>query len=305
MIYNELEKFMRIIFIGCVRSSLVLLNELLENGFNIVGVVTKKSSNFNADFVDILPTCNKYNINIHYTETGNDKDTYKFIKDREPDLIYCFGWSHILGKDILEIPNIASVGFHPAKLPMNKGRHPLIWALVLGLSSTASTFFIMDEIADNGDIVSQVDIEIEFEDDAQSLYDRVLYIAKTQILELTELFITNNVKPLNINLSNGNVWRKRKKDDGKIDFRMSAINIYNLIRGLTIPYVGAHFEYNGKEYKVWRSKVIYDDDRFYENIEPGKIIEVYSDISFLVKTGEHLIKIIESEKIILSEGEYI
>lgn len=296
---------MNIIFIGCVQSSLVLLNELLVNGFNVVGVVTKKNSDFNSDFRDLLPICKIYNIDIHYTKTGNDKDTYRFIKDRDPDLIYCFGWSHILSKDILEIPNLASVGFHPAKLPMNKGRHPLIWALVLGLKSTASTFFIMEEIVDNGYIISQVEIDIKFEDDAQSLYDKVLSVAKKQVLDITDGFIKNNIKYLNTELMKDNVWRKRKKDDGKIDFRMSAESIYNLIRGLTKPYVGAHFEYNGKEYKVWKSNVIYDLDKVYENIEPGKIIEVYSDTSFLVKTGENLIKIIESDEIILNEGEYI
>lgn len=296
---------MNIIFIGCVQSSLVLLNELLVNGFNVVGIVTKKNSDFNSDFRDLLPICKIYNIDIHYTKTGNDKDTYRFIKDRDPDLIYCFGWSHILSKDILEIPNLASVGFHPAKLPMNKGRHPLIWALVLGLKSTASTFFIMEEIVDNGYIISQVEIDIRFEDDAQSLYDKVLSVAKKQVLDITDGFIKNNIKYLNTELMKDNVWRKRKKDDGKIDFRMSAESIYNLIRGLTKPYVGAHFEYNGKEYKVWKSNVIYDLDKVYENIEPGKIIEVYSDTSFLVKTGENLIKIIESDEIILNEGEYI
>lgn len=296
---------MNIIFIGCVQSSLVLLNELLVNGFNVVGIVTKKSSDFNSDFRDLLPICKIYNIDIHYTKTGNDKDTYRFIKDRDPDLIYCFGWSHILSKDILEIPNLASVGFHPAKLPMNKGRHPLIWALVLGLKSTASTFFIMEEIVDNGYIISQVEIDIKFEDDAQSLYNKVLSVAKKQVLDITDGFIKNNIKYLNTELMKDNVWRKRKKDDGKIDFRMSAESIYNLIRGLTKPYVGAHFEYNGKEYKVWKSNVIYDLDKVYENIEPGKIIEVYSDTSFLVKTGENLIKIIESDEIILNEGEYI
>lgn len=296
---------MNIIFIGCVQSSLVLLNELLVNGFNVVGIVTKKNSDFNSDFRDLLPICKIYNIDIHYTKTGNDKDTYRFIKDRDPDLIYCFGWSHILSKDILEIPNLASVGFHPAKLPMNKGRHPLIWALVLGLKSTASTFFIMEEIVDNGYIISQVEIDIKFEDDAQSLYDKVLSVAKKQVLDITDGFIKNNIKYLNTELMKDNVWRKRKKDDGKIDFRMSAESIYNLIRGLTKPYAGAHFEYNGKEYKVWKSNVIYDLDKVYENIEPGKIIEVYSDTSFLVKTGENLIKIIESDEIILNEGEYI
>ena len=47
------------------------------------------------------------------------------------------------------------MGYHPAELPYNRGRHPIIWALALGLKSTASTFFYMKEGADDGDIISQ------------------------------------------------------------------------------------------------------------------------------------------------------
>ncbi|WP_408641721.1 DUF4422 domain-containing protein [Sporofaciens musculi] len=54
----------------------------------------------------------------------------------------------------------------------------------------------------------------------------------------------------------GNSWRKRGKTDGKIDWRMSVRAIYNLVRALAKPYVGAHFEYQGLEYKVWKVKEI-------------------------------------------------
>jgi methionyl-tRNA formyltransferase len=65
-------------------------------------------------------------------------------------------------------------GYHPTKLPMNRGRHPLIWALALRLKNSVSTFFFMNEGADSGDILSQVDFKILYQDDAQSLYDKTI-----------------------------------------------------------------------------------------------------------------------------------
>ncbi len=70
---------------------------------------------------------------------------------------------------------------------------------------------------------------------------------------------------------------------------MASRNIYNLVRALSEPYVGAHFEYEHKEYKVWEARELPDDG--YENLEPGKIIDVSDNGSFSVKTGKGIISI--------------
>ena len=73
------------------------------------------------------------------------------------------------------------VGYYPAALPSNRGRHPLIWALVLCLTETASTLFFMDEGADSGDILDQRQVSILPSDDAKSLYQRITQVAISQI----------------------------------------------------------------------------------------------------------------------------
>ena len=65
------------------------------------------------------------------------------------------------------------IGYHPAALPHNRGRHPIIWALARGLTQTASTFFLMDEGADTGAIVDQEPVPIGAHDDAGRLYARL------------------------------------------------------------------------------------------------------------------------------------
>lgn len=63
-----------------------------------------------------------------------------FISSLNPDIIYCFGWSKLLSPEIFCLAPKGVIGFHPTKLPHNRGRHPIIWSLVLGLEETASTF---------------------------------------------------------------------------------------------------------------------------------------------------------------------
>jgi methionyl-tRNA formyltransferase len=296
---------MDILFIGCVESSYILLEELLANKKSICGVITKRESKFNSDYKDLTPLCEKYGVKVFYTEDINDQRTIEFVKQVRPDIIYCFGWSQLLKKGIICIPKLGVVGFHPTKLPENRGRHPLIWALVLGLSKTASTFFMIDEKIDNGDIISQTDIDIDENDDAYKLYVKVMEKAKKQVIEITNGFENNLTRFIKQKANCGNVWRKRNKSDGKIDFRMSAKNIYNLVRGLTRPYAGAHFEYLGNEYKVWKCEVVKDEANNYKNIEFGKVLEVYSKTAFLVKAGDDLIKILDCEEINLEVGEYL
>jgi methionyl-tRNA formyltransferase len=296
---------MRILFIGCVESSYILLNELIKNGAEICGVVSKKESKFNSDFCDLTSLCISNNIEYFYSENSRDNNTFEFIQNKAPDIIYCFGWSYLLSEEIISIPRLGAVGFHPAKLPYNKGRHPLIWALVLGLESTASSFFIIDEKADNGDIVSQVDIPIDLKDDAKSLYNKVMQVAKQQLVQITKSFSEGSITYVKQNPNEGNIWRKRNRSDGKIDFRMSSLGIYNLVRGLTKPYVGAHIEYDGCDYKVWSAEIVEQSENDYINIEPGKVLSIFNSTSFIVKTGDGLIKIIESDEIDLRIGDYL
>ena len=85
-------------------------------------------------------------------------------------------------KNILNLTPMGVLGFHPTKLPQNRGRHPLIWALALGLKKVPQHFF-MDEGADSGDILSQKDFDISHNDDAKTLYDKVVEIALEQIAQ--------------------------------------------------------------------------------------------------------------------------
>ena len=99
-----------------------------------------------------------------------------------------------------------------------------------------------------------------------------------------------------------NTWRKRGEKDGKIDWRMTARSINNLVRGLTKPYIGAHFELDDKIIKVWKTKIISNQKK---NIEPGKVL-VGGAGETVIKTGEDSILLKETEPIInLQRGTYL
>ena len=293
---------MKVVLIGSVEFSLRVLEKLIAIDLELVGVCTKKSSTFNSDFFDLKPLCDINEVPCLHVDDINSTKSVEWIKNLNPGVIFCFGWSSLIKKDILAVAPMGIVGYHPAKLPKNRGRHPLIWALALGLKESASTFFFMDEGADTGDILTQVDFEISYQDDARNLYDKVVETALIQIEEFIPALEKGTYTRIKQNEKESNDWRKRNELDGEIDFRMNSRSIYNLTKALTKPYVGAYIKFNETNYSVWKVK---ESNDFQENIEPGKVLRVFDKI-FVVKSYDGAIEIIEHDfKEMPKVGEYL
>lgn len=283
---------MRVAFVGCVEFSCTALDRVLAHeDAEVVGVVTRATSPFNADFCSLVPLAREHGIPCLLAEGNDQGDLAAWLRQRDPDVVYCFGWSYLLKSEILTIPRLGVVGYHPAALPHNRGRHPIIWALALGLDSTASTFFFMDEGADSGDILSQEEVPIHGDDDARSLYDRLTTVAGQQIDTFTAALAHGTYGRTPQDDRNSNYWRKRSKRDGRIDWRMSSRGVHDLVRALSRPYPGAHFELAEGEVIVWRVERV--DDAFrHPNFEPGRVLAV-DDGSFVVKCGEGAVRVLE------------
>ena len=293
---------MRIVFIGTVKFSANLLDELLSFRANVVGICTKSRSKFNSDYQDLGVIASEHKIACLYTSDINSTESIDWISSLQPDLIFCIGWSQIIQRDLLAIPRMGIIGFHPAELPRNRGRHPIVWSLVLGLERTASTFFFIDEGVDSGDIVSQRTLEIKDSDCARTLYERISSVAAIQIKEIVLQLESSTLRRVKQNRELSNTWRRRTEHDGLIDWRMSAKNVHNLVRGLSTPYVGAHFIDKGQIVKVWETAQSLEGEI---NEEPGKVIRI-SDRGPIIKCGEGSVVLLKTEpEYWKPEGEYL
>jgi methionyl-tRNA formyltransferase len=278
-----------------------MLEKLISLNANVVGIITKEHSPFNSDFENLSLIANKYNIPWNYAQNINDVSSVEWVRNLNADVIFCFGWSNLIKRDILNLCPLGVIGFHPALLPDNRGRHPLIWAKVLGLTKSGTSFFFMDEGADTGDLLDQKDFEILFEDTAASLYQKMINNALEQVESFLPKLQNGTYNRVKQN-SSGNTWRKRSISDGLIDFRMTSEAICNLVRGLTKPYSGAHCVFDGEEIKIWEVEPDYTNR---ENIEPGKVLEV-SGKKVKVKTFNGAITITDHDFLTIPQlGSYI
>lgn len=279
---------MKILYIGCVTSSYEFLRSIVENTeAEIVGVITKMKSTYNADHYSLHAFCEEKKISwINYKD---NEQMIEYIQSKQPDIIYCFGWSQLLPKEVYTLPRLGAVGYHPTLLPKNRGRHPIIWTIALGLKETGSTFFKLTELPDAGDILNQKKLKLDEFENAYSLYRKLITLGKSQVIEMTNMLMTNSIVPIKQNESEATTWRKRSKRDGLIDWRMDAQTILRLINALTKPYVGAHFEFNDQDIIVWEAEIL--NDRDVTDVEPGKVISVGSHNQFTIKTSNNLLKV--------------
>lgn len=291
----------KIVYIGTVKFSKLLLEEILiyKSRIDILIVSTKKK--INSDFVDMNEIAKKENLNIHFTNDINSTKTYNVIRNFGPDYIFCFGWSRLIKKKIINCAKQFSIGYHPAELPKNRGRHPIIWAIYLGLKQTASTFFQLTEKVDDGYIIDQKIIKIKKTYKSLNLYNALIKISKKQIKHIVKKIIYNRKIDV-YKKKNDNIWRKRSFLDGIIDWRMSGTSIIRLVNALSSPYPGAIFKYKNKYVNVQNAIIVKKKP---ENLEPGKILEVNKKY-FKITCDDCVIKISKSKSIIkLKKNTYL
>ena len=291
---------MRIVFIGSVVFSEQALLKLLSLGASIVGIITKENSSYNSDFIDLSSISKEHKIPFKYVKDINHPNNIRWIAELNPDILFCLGWSSLIKNELLTLTKMGVVGFHPALLPNNRGRHPLIWAKILGLKKTGSTFFFMNEGADTGDILDQSEFNISIEDDINFIYNNMTKVALNQIERFYPKLINGTYNRIK-QIDEGNTWRKRNKIDGLIDFRMTTESIINLVSGLTKPFPGAHCVKDGVEYKIWKSELGTNYDI---NFEPGKVLSINGDV-IEVKTGDGSILLTDHELPTIIKGEYL
>ena len=286
---------MRILFVGAVEFSQHCLRQVVERGGNVVGVMTvsPQDSGFNSDYVDLAETASALRIPVYFTKKIRSPESVEVIRSISPDVIFVFGFSQLISQEILSIPRLGCIGTHPALLPKNRGRHPLIWALVEGLTQSGLTFFYLDEGADSGDILWQEPFTIELGDDALTLYQKIRSLASKGIAEFLPKLMNNTAPRIPQDASQATYWRKRTAQDGQIHWDQPSMTIYNLIRALTRPYPGSHTFIGAEKVIIWKALPPTSQASDAPTTEPPGMVAEVTDDRLRVRTGDGYLTILD------------
>ncbi len=248
---------MKTAFIGGVQFSHEILSSILEDGWDVSVVFSyddSKKMNF-SDFSNFDDITKKYSLKHVKVNNINDIENIEILNQIQPDLILVMGWSQLLKNDILSIPKLGVIGSHPTELPKYRGRAPIPWSILKDLKQSALTFFFIEESVDDGDILDQQKFLIDDNDDATSIYNKVIVLGKQMIISTLHSIKDGNAKRIKqdptLFIEN---WPKRTPEHGKINWDSTSDEVLKLIRATTYPYPGAFTFYNHQKVIIWKAE---------------------------------------------------
>jgi len=283
---------MNIVFMGTSDFSIPALDMLLERGEKVVDVVTRpdrpKGRGRKLAASPVKKFAERKGINIFQPINVKDESFISKLRELKPDIIVVVAFGRILSKEILEIPRFGCVNLHASLLPGYRGAAPINWAIINGENMAGLTTILMDEGLDTGDILLQKEVEIEEDDTAESLHDKMADMGAELLLETLHRLREGSITPVPQNHSQATLVPIIMKEDGIIDWTKDGAQISNLIRGLT-PRPGAFTYLHGKIFKIFRCIALKGDSK---GITPGTITEIEKE-GVRVSTGKGFLLIKE------------
>ncbi|MFW6002780.1 MAG: methionyl-tRNA formyltransferase [archaeon] len=210
---------MRIIYLGFNAIGKKIYDWLLHNGENIVSSI----------------------------ET---KDQLAKVYDLEPDLIISGGFRHIISQDILKIPRYGCINFHKSYLPYNRGANPNVWSIIENNFAGVSIHY-MDTGIDTGPILAQKKVDVEFTDNAKSLYKKLEHAQFDLFVEFWPNFKSGNIEA-QPQIEAGTYHKVddfNKIREIDLNSQYNALDFINLLRALTFPpFKNCYTTIDGKKY---------------------------------------------------------
>ncbi len=173
-----------------------------------------------------------------------------------PDFLFSVYYRHMLKRPLLDLPRLGALNLHGSLLPKYRGRVPVNWVLVNGETETGVTLHYMEEKADRGDIVAQKPVPITPEDTAFTLFAKMTAAAESLMRETYPLLRAGRAPRKPQDHSQASYFGGRRPEDGRIDWRKSALEIYNLVRAVTHPYPGAFTTLDGRKLFIWWGRAL-------------------------------------------------
>ena len=251
----------RIVYMGTPEFAVAPLDELIKNGYNVVGVVTVADKASGRGLKINESAVKKYavehNIPVLQPVSLKDPEFLEALKSWKPDLFAVVAF-RMLPKVVWEIPKLGTFNLHAALLPQYRGAAPINWAVINGEKTTGVTTFMIDEGMDTGGIMYRYDCRIEPEDTAGDVHDKLMEIGAKLVVNTVEAIIDRNVE-LRVQKSfiqGSEILHpapKLTRELCHIDWDGKTRNIYNLIRGLS-PYPAAFTELS-KDDKALQLKI--------------------------------------------------
>jgi len=242
----------RIVFFGYSEVGHDCLELLVARGDSVVALVTHEDSPHEKIwFKTPALIARAGNIPVFTPSKVNSMESMECIATMAPDLILSVYYRNMIGGRILALPKLGAFNLHGSLLPKYRGRAPINWALLHGESRIGMTLHRMVKRADAGAIVAQDGVELSPRDTAEQAFRKVLPCARRVLAGSIDALLSGTVNEIPQDESQATYFGGRTPEDGRIDWKRTSREIFNLVRAVTDPYPGAFAEVNGSRLMLW------------------------------------------------------
>lgn len=236
-------KELRIVYLGTPEFAVTPLRQLVEGGYNVVGVVTTPDRPAGRGQrmreSDVKRYALKAELPIMQPENLTAPQFLAQLEALEADLGIVVAF-RMLPKVVWAAPRLGTFNLHASLLPQYRGAAPINWAVINGEKSSGVTTFMLDSQIDTGDILFQTEVEITNEETAGTLHDKLMYSGADLVLHTVEEIAAGRAKTVKQPSDESGLKPAPKifREDCKVEWGADCTTIHNLIRGLS-PYPAA------------------------------------------------------------------
>jgi methionyl-tRNA formyltransferase len=283
---------MRIVFMGTPKFSVPSLAALLTSEHGVVGVVTQpdrpKGRGQELAASPIKQLAIQHKIPILQPLKMKDPAFLDALSVWKPDLIAVTAFGRILPKVILDLPSLGCVNVHASLLPKYRGAGPIQWALIRGERETGITTILMDEGMDTGAVLLQEKVLIAPDDSAGTLSSKLAEVGGRLLIDTLARIQDGTITPQPQDQSQATMAPLLKKEDGLLDWTLTACDLANRVRGLS-PWPGAYTYLGEDRWVVLKASAL---DRSVARVLPGTIVDATKE-GLIVATGSGVLRIME------------
>lgn len=283
---------MKIVFMGTPDFSVPCLNALIENGHEVVLVVTQadkpKGRGHKLTPPPVKECAVKHDIPVYQPASMKSDEVFEVLKEANADIFIVVAYGKILPGRILNLPPYGCVNVHASLLPKYRGAAPIQWSIINGETKTGVTTMQMDEGLDTGDMLMKIEVPIAPDETGETLHDKLSLAGKDVLIKTLTALQAGTLQPQKQNDAESCYASMIDKQLAKIDFSKSADEICCLIRAMnSYPYAQTFYE--GKLLKIAKATPVKLNDITAKN---GTIVSV-KDGGFTVKCGNNAIFVTE------------
>ncbi len=285
---------MRILFMGTPDFAVPSLKALIDNNYEIIGVVTQTDRPKGRGHILQKPPVKEYaqanNIPVYQpVKLLKEPEMIEKFTILKPELIVTCAFGQILPQSLLDIPKFGTINVHGSLLPKYRGAAPIQWAIINGDEKTGITTMFTELSMDTGDILLKDEISIDIDMTAGELYDIMSELGAKTLIKTIKALEAGTLRRIKQNENQASYAQKIDKQTGVIDWWQPTLSIHNRIRG-TNPWPGAQSMMCGIRFKICCSNIedipeILNEKINNPDILPGTILELES-CDMWVKTGD-------------------